>query len=243
MASVSLAASVPVKNELGRYLQPCIASLREFCDIICVLDDGSTDRTGEWLDDNQDDQLLVKHIDSEAGFFAGHEGRKRQALLGFTLEQGSDWVLAVDADEFVANWQQVRHFIHQPRPLGSLVMEEVWKADDKLHIRQDGGWRQHAVPILWNTKASPVWTIQDRALACGREPEQIRGMRARPTGADVLHFGWADEQNRQVRYQRYVEADNGKFHNRRHLDSILWADDKVQLSTRPWPPGLKERLA
>ncbi len=240
---MNLVASVIAKNELGRYLQACVASLREFCDHIAVVDDGSTDRTGEWLDDNADDQLVVRHLDAEDGFFASHEGHRRQALLNFTLEQNPEWILAIDADEFVDRWDMVRHFVHGPRPLGSLMMQEIWKADEReLLIRQDGGWRQHPVPILFRVAASPVWSIQDRALACGREPEQIRRMKAKPTGAEILHFGWADETNRAARYQRYVEADGGRFHNRRHLDSILWPDSKVQLSARTWPAGLKERL-
>ncbi len=239
---VNLVASLIVKNELGRYLQACIGSLREFCDLVAVLDDGSTDRTGEWLDDNADDRMVVKHIDAEDGFFAAHEGRRRQALLDFTMEQTPTHVLAIDADEFVAKGQMIRHFCELPLPLGQLVMQEVWTMDGKhLGIRQDGGWREHPVPILYAVKDPDpsLWRIQDRALACGREPMAIRGMRRpRPTGTEVLHFGWANEAERATRYQRYVEADGGKFHNRRHLDSIMWPDEKVQISERKWPPGL-----
>jgi len=241
---MNLVASVIVKNELGRYLQACIGSLREFCDMIAVLDDGSTDRTGEWLDDNADDQLVVSHLDPDDAFFAGHEGRRRQALLDFTVKQQPTHILAIDADEFVAEGHLVKAFCQSTRLVGTLVMEEVWEAGDQLLVRQDGGWRPHPVPILYAVVQDDL-LITDRALACGREPISVRRMagRARRTGTSVLHFGWANPDTRQERYDRYAIADKGQFHASRHLDSILWADDRVKLAARAWPVGLRDRLA
>jgi len=241
---VNLVASVIAKNELGRYLQACIGALRDFCDMVAVLDDGSTDRTGEWLDDCADDRLVVKHLAADDAFFAGHEGRRRQALLDFTLKQSPSHILAIDADEFVAEGYLVRAFCQSTRLVGTLMMEEVWQADDlHLLIRQDGGWRPHPVPILYAVVQDDL-LIKDRALACGREPTWVSRMagRARRTGTSVLHFGWANPETRQERYDRYAVADKGQFHASRHLESILWADERVKVLPRPWPAGLKERL-
>jgi glycosyltransferase involved in cell wall biosynthesis len=247
---MKLVAGLIVKNELGRYLPECIGHLLEFCDQIVVLDDGSTDRTGEWLDDNASgwDQIVVHHVDPEDGFFAGHEGRKRQQLLIHTLNQQPDWVLNIDADEFVTDGKLVRDYIEvepQPRQVGVLDMEEVWKADkDWIHTRMDGGWRPHPVPCLWSAKLSGMrgraLQISNKALACGREPEVVRRYfgRARPTGTSILHFGWANESGRRPRYERYVEADGGRFHRNTHLDSIMWPDDKVTLAKHTWPKPL-----
>jgi hypothetical protein len=240
---MNLVASVMVKNELGRYLQACIGSLREFCELVVVLDDGSTDRTGEWLNDNADDRMVVKHIDPEDGFFAGHEGRRRQRLLDLTIEQRPTHVLAIDADEFVAKGTAVHAFCQQTDfPVGKLMMEEVWTmAPDRLGIRIDGGWRPHPVPIVYrvDTYDPDFWKINDRALSCGREPTAIRSIRGGGTiGTEVLHFGWANPDTRLERYQRYVAADGGRFHSRRHLDSIMWTNRKVQLYERKWPRGL-----
>ena len=79
----------------------------------------------------------------------------------------------------------------------------------------------------------------DRALACGREPMAVRTMRAVPINATVYHFGWTNEAARAARYQRYVEHDGGRFHNRKHLDSIMLPDSQVRLKPTPWPPGLE----
>ena len=40
-------------------------------------------------------------------------------------------------------------------------------------------------------------------------------------------------------YERYFEHDQGKFHQNRHLQSILWQDKRVKLRRLPWPPALK----
>lgn len=244
---MNLVASVIVKNELGRYLQACIGSLREFCDHIAVLDDGSTDRTPEWLYDNTDSQMVVRYIGADDGFFAGHEGRRRQALLDFTMEQNPTHILSIDADEFIADGQIVRAFCDRPKLVGTVSMQEVWGYDEGgLTIRQDGGWREHPVPILYRTEGwqPDLWRIQDRALACGREPVAVRRKmgNARMVGTQVLHFGWANPATRQERYDRYAVADGGQFHASRHLESILWPDDQIKVSRRPWPNGLKERL-
>ena len=244
---MNLVASLIVKNELGRYLQANIGHLREFCDTIVVVDDGSTDRTGEWLDDHADDQIKVHHIDPEDGFFAGHEGRRRNQLLKHTLNELPDFVLCIDGDEFIADGAMLREFCETtPHLVGSLVMEEVWKAaNGGLELRMDGGWRPHAIPCLWSGKLSGrrgrALRIPDRALACGREPEEVRRLagRAKPTGTTIMHFGWTCETCRQERYDRYVTADGGKFHRNSHLDSIMWEDAKVTLNETPWPVALK----
>ena len=247
---MKLVTALVVKDEIHRYLPACIGHLLQFSDQIVVLDDGSTDRTGEWLDDNAKgwDQVVVHHVEPEDGFFAGHEGRRRQHLLDLTLAQQPDWVLNIDADEFVTDGQAVRDYIEkqgQARLVGTLPMEEVWAAEKSaLKIRMDGGWRPHPVPCLWSAAMSGMrgrrLQIAQRALACGREPEVVRRhfSRARPTGSSILHFGWANEQGRQARYDRYVEADGGKFHRNAHLDSIMFPDEKVTMEERLWPKAL-----
>jgi Glycosyl transferase family 2 len=242
---VNLVASLIVKNELGRYLPECVGHLRDFCDLVVVLDDGSTDRTGEWLDDNTDERMVVRHLDPADGFFAGHEGRKRQDLLNLTLNQLPDWVLCIDADEFVTDGPAIRNYANGPRQVGTLEMEEVWKCDQSgLQLRMDGGWRPHPVPCFWNARLSGMrgrpLRIANRALSCGREPETVRRLfhRSRPTGASILHFGWTRESERPVRYERYVTADGGRFHASAHLQSIMRPDTDVTMERRQWPTNL-----
>lgn len=208
-------------HEDERYLPAVLAHLSEFCDAIST------------------------RSESPETFFA-HEGRARQALLETTLAENPTHVLAIDADEFVTDGASIRRACEQDQGNGcwTLPMEEVWAVDERhLWTRQDGGWRTHPVPILYRVPGhrDGRWRIMDRALACGREPLAIRQLAAKalPSGSSVLHFGWANRAERQARYERYAQADGGKFHASSHLLSILDPDRKVRFAKRPWPEALE----
>lgn len=239
-------ASVIVHNEADRYLRPFFDHLLTYVDEVRVLDDGSTDDFAEegWYDD---DRIVIKRNPSSQ--FFTHEGSARQDLLEWTMQAKPTVVLAIDADEFVYDGQALRKAAGEPNPSGvwQLVMEEVWKADDVLSIRQDGGWKEHPVGIVYwvprdyatNRHTKRNWRIPDRALACGRVPHMIGQNRVRKEPiTSLLHFGWACEADRDARYQRYVQHDGGQFHRNTHLDSIMWPDDQVTLTARKWPKEL-----
>lgn len=243
---MKIVASLIVHNELGRYLSMCVDSLLDFCDEVRALDDASTDGSYEWL--RERDGVAVQTYASESRFYA-HEGRARQHLLEWTLDANPTHILAIDADEFVSNGRAVRAaLIREPlQPVWTLVMDEVWKADeDHLYVRRDGGWRPHACPCLWRVPGDyqPVgeWTIEQKALACGREPVAVRKQwsQAISTGEQILHFGWTNESERQQRYDRYAEHDGGKFHASHHLRSILYPDKRVRMQRKNWPSGMIE---
>lgn len=242
---MKLVASVICRNELGRYLEPFVAHLLEFVDEIRLLDDHSEGGTFEWLWalGEHDKRVQVARLPAPPMF--QHEGRARNRLLQWTLIGQPTHILAIDADEFVSDGQALRAACEGDQGNGAwtLQMEEVWKADERrLWTRQDGGWRAHQIPILWRVpeRMTGDYRIQNRQLACGREPVAVRALarRAAPTGASVLHLGWLREAERAARYERYVEADGGRFHASTHLRSIMWTDKRVRLRARPWPAAL-----
>ena len=234
-----LVASLIVRNEFDRYLELAVGHLQTFCSEIRVLDDGSDDGSYEWLADQE--RVFVKRNEGPA--FFEHEGRARQALLEWTIEGQPEYVLSIDADEFVGDPGQVQQMVGRGLPGGSLLMEEVWGASEtEIRVRTDGLWKPHHAPILWRAPRAlrgGLWEIKDSKLACGREPLEVRRMRVRPTGTSVFHFGWARRAERERRAARYAEHDGGRFHLDRHLQSILWPDEKVTVLSRPWPPGLQ----
>lgn len=242
-----LAASLIVRNELGRYLPIVIDHLLEFCDVVRVLDDRSDDGTAEWLAEHSDERVQVRF--SEGPAFFDHEGRARQELLRWTLAAMPTHVLAIDADEFVGDGPGLRAAVEAiPRvQVWKLPLAEVWRArHDGISLRVDNAWRPRWVPLLWRVppgRMGRTLAIRERELACGREPEWVRHVmhsrsRSRDLGVDVLHLGWANESERAVRHARYAKHDAGNYHARRHLDSILWQPPKVKLAERPWPKGL-----
>ncbi len=243
---MKLVASLLVHNEIDRYLEACVAALLEYVDEIRAVDDASTDGSFELLA-GAGDRVNVAQLSSPQ--FFQHEGRTRQALLEWTMQAEPTHVLAIDADEFVADPEKLRNAVAANRNAATitLCMEEVWKADpDGYHVRCDGGWCPHETSSCYRVPhermRGPDWRIQDRALACGREPLAIRYARNSHRGpgrvyADtaLLHFGWTRQDERKARHERYAIADGGKFHARRHLDSILWQDSQVLLERRDRP--------
>lgn len=235
---MKLVASMIVRNEMDRYLPRAVEHLAGFCSEIRVLDDGSTDGGYEWLLAHPKVAVLT----NGGPTFFEHEGRARQALLEWTLEARPEYVLSIDADEFVGEPEILERAMRRGAPVFTLQMEEVWKVDDvRLHIRTDGQWRPRPCPILWRPPSgatSNIWKIPDVKLACGREPLAVRRTRARPSGTSVYHFGWANESDRGERAARYFEHDGGRFHKDAHLQSILWPPERVLTQSKLWPPGL-----
>ena len=235
---MNICASLVVRNEINRFLAPCIEHLRAFTDRIVVLDDASDDGTEHWLRDQADEQLIVER--QEVSTFYRHEGQTRTRLLEVTLEQEPTHIVNLDADELVSDGPALRAMIEADPdvPAWHLPIEEVWAANEGGYfIRDDGAWNQGRT-LAWRVPQLGRLAFPNRALACGRVPLQLRSVRAQPSGVSLLHVGWLDERERVVRHARYTKHDNGRFHAGRHLASILWPPEKVGLQARAWPAGL-----
>lgn len=235
-----LAASLICRNELSRYLAPCIEHLRAFCDLIVVVDDASDDGTREWLEDASDDQLRLVSGDGGPPMFYRHEGRARTVLLEHTLACEPTNVLSLDADEFVTDGPALRKLIEEQSDVQAwhLPIEEVWAAsEERILHRVDGGWATGR-SLCWKVPDVGRLSFPNRALACGRVPIQTRMMRAQPSAQSLLHVGWLDESERVARHARYTEHDKGRFHASAHLASILWPPERIKLEARAWPDGL-----
>lgn len=235
-----LIASMIVKNEINRYLPLAVEHLLTYVDEIRVLDDGSDDGTYEWLEEKE----RVAVLRNPGPHFFEHEGRARQNLLEWTLQGRPNYVLAIDADEFVGNPTAVKLAVEQQAPVSILTLIEAWKVDlGGISTRVDGLWGPRKCPILYMAprRTDRGWSIPDRALACGREPiSVVRASRRAPViDTNIFHFGWTRLSERQARAERYFEHDGGKFHLSRHLQSILDPDEKVTLRGYPWPEALR----
>jgi glycosyltransferase involved in cell wall biosynthesis len=242
---LKLVASLICRNELGRYLEPCIGHLLEFCDEIRVLDDGSDDGTYEWLVERahkeQRLQLLARIADRGGAVAFLNHAAARNRLLDFTLAGAPTHILALDLDEFVDDGAALRKACEQPGfDSWKLCLEEVWDAEPgRLRVRQDGGWNEHDVAMLWRPdRLQGRRQIVDHGHATGRVPPGVGARRCGHACVSLLHFGWANKAERAERYQRYAVGDGGRFHAKRHIESIMWPDERLQLSERDWPDAL-----
>lgn len=239
---MKLTASLICRNELGRYLDPCVGHLLEFCDEIRVLDDSSDDGTLEWFAALADPRIEVLSREAVRGSeeaFHKH-AHSRNQLLEFTLLGQPTHILAIDADEFIDDGTALRKACEQRGfDAWRLCLEEVWDAEPgRLLVRQDGGWNEHDVAMLWRPDRHGVRQIVDRGHATGRVPAGVGGRRCGHACVSLLHFGWANKAERAERYERYAVGDGGRFHAKRHIESIMWPDERVELSEREWPAGL-----
>ena len=155
--AVKLSASVIVRDELGRYLEPCIAHLLEFCNEVRILDDGSTDGwaenlRGAWGKDGR--RVISTYTttgrNGQPAFY--QHATARNQLLQFTLQGWPTHILAIDADEMIADGAMLRKACEQAGDVWSLTVQEIWQANGThLFTREDGGWRSHEIGILWRT--------------------------------------------------------------------------------------------
>lgn len=245
-----LVASLLIRNELNRYLVPCVEQLLKACDLVAVHDDASDDGGPEVLMGWEDgaghldlDRVRVQRS-SESTFWK-HEGYTRQIALDWALTLAPTHILSVDADELLTDPELLRSRMRSLQHRGhrfSLVMREVWKVEPEgLWTREDGGWKAHAINVMYRVPRQPGrLKIPDKALAGGRVPREYAHGVGMKTGAELLHLGWANAGERKARHDRYVQHDAGAFHASAHLDSIMWLDDKVELRPLAWPKDVDE---
>ncbi len=232
-------------GEQGRYLDPFLDHLLLFCDEVRVR---SEDSTIAWPGN-----VGVEVLQTPPSFFE-HEGRARQELLEWTMEGGPTHILAIDADEFIADgaWLRSEMEIGGQNGVWKLEMTEVWGATEQaLEIRIDGKWPPRPVGIAFEVPQDHFvdrqkrrhWRIPDTAGGCGRVPilSQAAANRTQvPPTTAILHFGWACKADRAPRYERYASRGGFGHDNRRggHIESIMWPDEQVSITRIPWPASL-----
>jgi glycosyltransferase involved in cell wall biosynthesis len=88
---VRLLIAIPVFNE-RKYVEHVLAKVQSFHDDILLIDDGSTDTTGEYLAGRSDIQL-IRHPENR-GY-----GQSLIDAFGYADRRKYDWVITMDCDE------------------------------------------------------------------------------------------------------------------------------------------------
>lgn len=216
-------------GENQRYQPRLLEHLLTYVDAVRILFDGPPNAEADML--SQLDTAGRVLVLADGPLWAKYgEGYARQALLDWTLEGAPSHIISLDADEICPDGQHLRRAIrrHPEADAFSLRMVEVWdRSTIPWRIRVDGGWRPHWTPCLWKVprRLTNAYQIRQVPLACGRVPEAVDMIaamgEARPLPHDIVHLGWSDPQERQARYERYMQIDGGRHHDRQHLESIM----------------------
>lgn len=226
---MSLIGHMVVRNEMGRYLPETLGWLAELTGgRLLVYDDQSTDDTARFVSSECRLPLVVRSDATPS--FAEDESAFREAAWRM-LEQAfrptpDDWVLTLDADEFLVTNQpggtsaDVNEFIEQATEGTTAVtftVAEVFGLDDTgwPMLRSDGYWDSiHACRLV---KWRPGGTFHPRREGGGSVPSSWPKPNVKNRDLSILHYGYTTPEDRQAKYLRYRY---GGGHNRVHIDSI-----------------------
>lgn len=218
---------VVMKNEEHRYLREFIEHHQYVFHDIFVFNDNSTDRSAEICSING-----LKVFDSLGPSFLEHEGQFRfnawQAFEATMKPSTDDWVFVIDADEFVVgNVANTRDALTATIELAEyfdysvvrMKKNEVWQVDgNRCYVRKDGLWDKIKVNHLFKYEPNGRWNM--KAMGCGSAPTYTRVQPFNASNVSVLHFGYAREQDRQEKYERYSSMSQ-HGHNPNHILSIV----------------------
>lgn len=209
-----------MKNEADRYLQASLTRLLDVCDQVFVFDDNSTDNSVEIAEGLG--AFVIRKPDDCPTFLENESAFRQCAWNTMGAEFGldsDDWIISVDADEYLAgNLDYLFSFIFD---CVNVHIPEVWSLDP-IMIRMDGFWNQNYTRRIGRYSYT---TFKNKKMGCGSLPEgytnPVTVSKKHPDlVVEILHFGYADEADRQARYSRYKSLpDHG--HNPQHIDSIV----------------------
>lgn len=228
-----LTAMMIVRNEADRYLKRCLESLLTFADDIVILDDASDDDTPELCLSYP----RVKLYRQPHSMFLTDEAELRQKLWHYTTENKPEWILSIDADEFMEEsfLKEVPFLLSQNyfKAIGFRLFD-CW--GDEEHFRIDGLWNpwlRGFAPYL--IKYQPQLESSWPALKfhCGRLPLAYRQLVHYESAIRIKHLGWANLLDTKAKYDRAIRQDPvNRYMKREHYESILWPPEKVK--TEKW---------
>lgn len=210
-------------NEADRYLAQVLERARTWAHAIFVGLDPSAGAPEENLVASYADAWTWLDVTWEA-----HEGRFRQAAWEKMEETvrpvETDHVFCLDADEVVHDYPMVEAISREfPGKKIGWTFHEMW---DAKHYRVDGHWKPYDAWVMIPYR--PFSVFRDRAIASGREPSYASTVPIGPVVGKILHYGYARSEDRIAKYERYMRLDAGKYHNLKHLQSILHTPSTVE---------------
>lgn len=229
-------------NESGRYLEDFLRWTNGFVESHLFYDDRSTDDTTaiaeQWC------EVVVR--DSDDPGFMDNEGIFRENAYRHLLGRASedDWVLSLDCDEFLVGIPDERSALESVVSLAlandcdavHVPIPEVFSLEGGVRVRTDGWWGTLGGPRLF--KLFPFREFNHSKMGGGSAPKSLTTYANHDAKIHLLHFGYANLEDRLARYDRYSSLSNNG-HNPKHIRSIL-DEPTLQYWSEPLPSWLKQ---
>lgn len=210
-----------VHNETGRYLERCLDSVKEIVDFYVIIDDASTDDTVKLC------ERLLKgypHVIIKNKISMFHEEYKlRKMLWDEAVKHDPGWIMSLDADEVLPeNGDVIRELVKNEDVDGfSFRLYDMWNENE---YREDEFWHPHKVyyPFIMRYIKGCKYQFKQTNQHCGRFPVEYYQHKHANIDLRIKHFGWADEESRKLKYERYMKLDpEGEFGVMEQYQSIL----------------------
>ncbi len=198
---MKLICLTPFRNSEG-HLAGYFKSVMAFCDGVVALDDGSTDRTAEFLAGNSGVLKLLRNP-VRTSYAGWDDAQNRQRVLEAAGEFEPDWVVQVDADERMdaASGRALREFLEKEAcrefaygfQLCRMIGDEE-HFDKTMHIIRLFAYRDGL-------------RFPSRKLHLIPVPTAIRREYWFPLKIRVKHLAGLTSALRRRRFEKYREAD------------------------------------
>lgn len=212
------------RNESDRYLDQSLRKLNGIVDVSYVYDDASEDNTVDVA--NVCGSTVRVRSEDEESFMEDEALFRSNALRSMVADlevQKGDWILSVDADEMLyAHEGSVRRSLDALTVAGPdswrFPIKEVFDIGTlgSPYVRVDGYWGDiNGVRFF---RYDGDLSFRHKGMGCGSVPTKFAKSAVSTSDVGLLHFGYAREEDRVVKYARYFGAPG---HSIKHVDSIL----------------------
>lgn len=229
---------LPVRNAAAD-LPAYFASVRQFCDAVVALDDGSTDETRALLEAEPLVQIILANP-RRADYRGWDDAANRNKTLAAAAALDPTWLISLDADERIdaADAAALRAFLDTDALPGC--------AYGFRHVPMRGGPGQFLPRYQWIYRLfafEPGQRFPPQRLHFVPVPTSIPRSRWIRTTLRVQHLGGMTPERRLIRFSKYLEADPGRVYQHDYSHLLTSPDPTALRTWNPRPPDLPVLLA